>query len=114
MNVLEIIKRATARISSAVDSGQRIIGLHRAEDGSRSLKLVELEDRIMLSATPVAAVMEPMVEQSAMLVPESGAPSQDVSTESGDAATESDTTIARELVFIDASVEDYQQLLDDL
>ena len=110
MNVLEILRRAASRASSSV------FGLQRAADGSRSLQLVELEDRVMLSATPLSAAVEPVMEQSATMLSEDGGTleAEPVSEAAPEQNSETDSTIARELVFVDASVEDYQQLLDDL
>lgn len=96
---------------------------------SRALDLSELEERILLSASPVMAVGE-MVEaapadsmsvESAMAsVADSsgslsaGESSQQTERTGSTITTDPTATATRELVFLDTSVEDYQTLLNDL
>ena len=93
---------------------------------ARALDLSELEERILLSASPVVAAAE-MVEMAPAeaVVEESGlfeasaAPSVDAERSSDQQTTanvsnDPSQAATRELVFLDTSVEDYQQLLDDL
>ena len=96
---------------------------------SRALDLSELEERILLSASPVMAVAE-MVEaapadsmsaESAMASVAdsagslSAAENSQQTEQTGSTVTTNPTaTATRELVFLDTSVEDYQTLLNDL
>ena len=92
---------------------------------SRALDLSELEERILLSASPVMAVAEMAdaaladsmtadVATSEALTP--ATPLQFSSDEQSDSgvSTTASQTATRELVFLDTSVEDYQTLLNDL
>ena len=93
---------------------------------ARALDLSELEERILLSASPVVAAAEMVEMAPAEAVVEESGLSEASTAASVDAEGSSDqqTTAnvsndpsqaaTRELVFLDTSVEDYQQLLDDL
>jgi large repetitive protein len=93
---------------------------------ARALDLSELEERILLSASPVmvvaemadAALTESTVVDGATseaLAPASSqAPFSSDEQSGSSVATNPSQVVTRELVFLDTSVEDYQQLLNDL
>lgn len=98
---------------------------------SRALDLSELEDRILLSASPMAVVTDmingasvgPMLADTATVIsefdagPDAALQIDDQHLTEQDGSTVSVNpfqTASRELVFLDTSVGDYQQLLDDL
>ncbi|GEM_PF-2687872 len=99
-----------------------------SETPARPLELYELEERVLLSATPVAIAAEAMnaapTDDFASLTPSEPASAVDAAASAGDmtenakpvddagAATEDQQTL--EVVFIDTSVENYQQLVDDI
>jgi len=115
MNVLELMKRAGSRISTTVDSGLLVLGLQTAQDSSRALRLSELEDRILLSASPMAAAIEPQAEQVAGMLTDAVDPMVDAMvTPEAESPESHDTAVSRELVFVDSGAENYQKLLDDL
>ncbi|MFT5324549.1 MAG: hypothetical protein ACI8P0_002411, partial [Planctomycetaceae bacterium] len=93
---------------------------------ARALDLSELEERILLSASPmmvVAEMAEPapaevMAEESVVMAAEA-APSSEAEgsasqQSSSNVSTNPSQNLTHEIVFLDTSVEDYQQLLDDL
>ena len=73
---------------------------------SSSSDIVALEERIMLSATPMAVVADAQAVEPVDCPDNVDAPS----AESQDADAQEVTSI----VFVDSSVEDYQQLVDDI
>lgn len=97
---------------------------------SRALELAELEQRIVLSASPMMLAPEildassgaALTAESASLetgveaaTPLTQTKSQDVDELSGsNISTDPTQTTTRELVFLDTSIADYQTLLDDL
>ncbi len=93
---------------------------------SRALDLSELEERILLSASPMLAVAEmaepapaeAMAEESALMTTEAApSPNSDSSTSqqsNTNLSTNPSQNVSHEVVFLDTSVEDYQQLLNDL
>ncbi len=95
---------------------QQLLGLRSSSVEARALNLFELEDRILLSATPLGAVAVPQAEQSAGLLIDSVS---DTITDSTESIPLEETqfnvsAVSRELVFVDPATENYQQLLDDL
>jgi hypothetical protein len=94
---------------------------------SRALDLSELEERILLSASPVMVVAEMADAASANSMTaematidtttadsSSQAHSSSIEQSGSSVTTDPSQVATRELVFLDTSVEDYQQLLDDL
>jgi hypothetical protein len=94
---------------------------------SRALDLSELEEHILLSASPVMVVAElgdgapadSMFAETATLDLETALFPQSDASGSGESSSENVTTdpsqvATRELVFLDTSIEDYQTLLNDL
>ena len=73
---------------------------------SSSSDIVALEERIMLSATPMAVVTDAQAVEPVDCPENVDAPA----AESQDSAAQEVTSI----VFVDSSVEDYQQLVDDI
>jgi len=99
-----------------------------SETNSRPLELYELEERVLLSATPVAVVAEAVnvtpTDDFAPLTPSESSSAVEVTASVGDTSPSAqpadDSEVAsedqqtREVVFIDTSVDNYQQLVDDI
>lgn len=93
---------------------------------SRALDLSELEERVLLSASPMLAAAEMVqvapadaIAESSTLMNDGTVPnpeSENSASGSSDSVLSSSPSqnASREVVFLDTSVEDYQQLLDDL
>ena len=83
-----------------------------------ALDLAQLEDRVMLSAAPMALVVPDAVDEpvdatfeSVAAVPPHVSPSASNESES---ASQHNLVLRHELVFVDTQAEGYQQLVDDL
>ncbi|MCA9080419.1 MAG: DUF4347 domain-containing protein, partial [Planctomycetaceae bacterium] len=114
MNVRELLNSVVERMS---DTRTHVLRLQGGRQ-PRKLRLTELEDRVLFSASPATALVDPslQVDQSAGMLdsaePVSADP--DIAADSTTSAQDSQQQATRELVFVDSSAEDYQQLLDDL
>ncbi|MCA8997201.1 MAG: DUF4347 domain-containing protein, partial [Planctomycetaceae bacterium] len=85
----------------------------------RELHLTELEERILLSAAPAPAPVEPVVEQELVLVDdqcagESGEEDPSPQHEATEATGQEPVAQVRELVLVDGSIADKEFLLADL
>jgi len=92
-----------------------------------SLDIGLLEDRVMLSASPLPVMVEAGGDMAPPDQPdELGFPPSDAEQSSADSAkpdatsssnestNQAEQTLRRELVFVDTSAQDYEQLVDDL
>jgi hypothetical protein len=131
MSVSDLKTKARLAMSELLD---RILGgssPNYPSTPSRSLDLSELEERILLSASPAMVVASEMVDgASADSMPAETATigtqddttgvsstqttDQSSSQTGSNVTTDPSQTVRHEIVFLDTSVDDYQQLLDDL
>ena len=128
MSESELKTRTRLAMGELID---RILGgLAPAHSASpaRALDLSELEERILLSASPAMAVaemadaamadsmtIETATAENAVVTPSQSDSSSSSNQRSGSSvSTAPSQNVSHEIVFLDTSVEDYQQLLDDL
>jgi len=151
INLNDLKLRTSLAFNELLDRVMRAVQTPEESPSSRPLELEQLEDRVLLSASPAAVVMEAaasassagqmdtfdsaslstgqssadtaspnatdvdavIAETDLQAVREDSSTNRDAET--GDlSTTRSDQTVRQELVFVDTSVDDYQQLLDDL
>jgi len=126
------IAARTAELSELITSFDigRPLRAHRASAGQQAartrppLDLVQLEDRVMLSASPTGVVGDAAglgefaaagLDEVVEMPPVASTFSSDYDESRAPGASESTTdALIRELVFVDTAAPDYQQLVDDL
>ncbi|MCR9202835.1 MAG: DUF4347 domain-containing protein, partial [Planctomycetaceae bacterium] len=136
MSIRKFIKRTQLLLDQALYESRRAL---RTEDAGQAVNVAALEERLLMSASPVAAVAEAaQPETPASETPEPPAPTApdqatqqqtldlladetlpaavSVTERPGSPATESDLEIAQtlELVFIDGSISNLDQMVSDL
>lgn len=118
--------RTQLAMSELLDRVLSSVAPRHHASSARALDLSELEERVLLSASPMVIAAEMvesppasmMAEEASVLTSEAAPSSESESTkpqqpDSGLSVSPSQS-VSRELVFLDTSVQDYQQLLDDL
>ena len=127
MSKNDIKTRARLAMAELLDRVMKGITPAHPATPARALDLSELEDRILLSASPAVVVAEmldaapynSMSVETAMVDSRVVTPSQTDSSaanqqSNSSVSTDPAQTVSHEIVFLDTSVEDFQQLLDDL
>lgn len=128
MSESELKTRTRLAMGELIDRILGSIAPAHSASPARVLDLSELEERILLSASPAMAVAEmadaamadSMTVETATAENEVVTPSQSASSSSSiqqsdsSVSTDPSQNVSHEIVFLDTSVEDYQQLLDDL
>ena len=127
MSKNDIKTRARLAMAELLDRVMKGITPAHPATPARAIDLSELEDRILLSASPAVVVAEmldaapynSMSVETAMVDSRVVTPSQTDSSaanqqSNSSVSTDPAQTVSHEIVFLDTSVEDFQQLLDDL
>ena len=104
MNLRNLVTRARILANEVKTTIQKAF---QSEESERPLDVTVLEQRVMFSATPMA----PIADVELQSVDESST----LTEQSSEADTPSDTqSQARDLVVVDSSVENYQQIIDSI